>query len=98
MAKKNFTTGVHDILKSNKTPEHTIPDKKLIEGTNSTEIRRTTLLLDTESYFTIKAIAWYERRQIKDVIIKAIKILIDKYDVNELGKIKKLYQESNSDF
>jgi hypothetical protein len=53
---------------------------------NDDKIQRTTLLLSRQTYKTIKAIAYWERKQIKDIIEEALDIYLNSIDEKELEK------------
>jgi hypothetical protein len=53
---------------------------------NNDKIQRTTLMLSRKTYKTIKAIAYWERKQIKDIIEEAIAGYLNSINANELEK------------
>jgi hypothetical protein len=85
MAKKQFTNSFQDIF----TPTESNPNKKVVvkaEDKYEEEVKRTTLLLNRKTYKTIKAVAYWERKQIKDIIQEAITVYLDSMDSFELDK------------
>lgn len=83
MAKKQFTSSFQDIF----TPTETHPPRKEVGKVldqDDDKIQRTTLLLSQKTYKTVKALAYWERKQIKDIIDEAIASYLSKIDVNEL--------------
>ena len=67
MAKKQFTNSFHDIFSPTET--HLLKEEFIkAPEDNDDKIQRTTLLLSRQTYKTIKAIAYWERKQIKDII------------------------------
>ena len=85
MAKKQFSSSFQDIFSP--TESHLLKEE-FIKSTedNDDKIQRTTLLLSRRTYKTIKAIAYWQRKQIKDVIEEAITGYINSLDADDLGK------------
>ena len=95
MSKKQFTSSFQDIF----TPTETHPPKKevaKVPDQDDDKIQRTTLLLSQKTYKTIKALAYWERKQIKDIIEEAIATYLSKIDANELEKAR-IHFEANSE-
>lgn len=85
MAKKQFTNSFKDIF----TPTEThLPKKEVAKGPDldDNEIQRTTLLLSRKTYKTIKAVAYWKRKQIKDIIQEAITLYLGSMNSSELDK------------
>lgn len=85
MSKKQFTNSFQDIFtptenKSQKDEVAKVP----VQDDN--EIQRTTLLLRRKTYKTVKALAYWERKQIKDIIQEAIATYINSMDSKELER------------
>jgi len=90
MAKKQFTSNFQDIFSPTISEENSTQTdtKKDVEKVDSTDdIVRTTILLNKSTYHTIKAIAYWERLQIKDLLQKALNSIIDSYSDEQLKKI-----------
>ena len=79
MAKKQFTNSFQDIFSPTET-KLLKQDVTKASADIDDKIQRTTLLLSSETYKTIKAIAYWERKQIKDIILNAG----DKVDENAI--------------
>mgnify|MGYP001328632309 CR=1 FL=1 len=95
MAKKQFTNNFQDIF----TPTEAHPPKKEVVNVpdqDDDKIQRTTLLLRRKTYKTIKALAYWERKQIKDIIEEGIAAYLSKIDANELEKAI-IHFEANSE-
>ena len=83
MAKKQFTNSFHDIFSPTET--HLLKEEFIkTPEDNNDKIQRTTLMLSRKTYKTIKAIAYWERKQIKDIIEEAIAGYLNSIDANEL--------------
>jgi hypothetical protein len=85
MAKKQFTNSFQDIFSPTET-KLLKQDVTKASADIDDKIQRTTLLLNRETYKTIKAIAYWERKQIKDIIEEAIAGYLNSIDANELEK------------
>ena len=85
MAKKQFTNSLQDIFSPTETPLLKEVLLKTQEH-NEDKIQRTTLLLSRQTYKTIKAIAYWQRKQIKDIIEEAITGYLNSLDAEELEK------------
>lgn len=85
MAKKQFTTSFQDIFSPTEVSTKNINETKFHDST-ADDIQRTTILLSGKTYHIIKAIAFWERKQIKDIIDEAIKLRIAVVDSEELKK------------
>jgi len=85
MAKKQFTNSLQDIFSPTETP---LLNEELLKTPEHIEdkIQRTTLLLSRQTYKTIKAIAYWERKQIKEIIHEAIMVYLNSLDADELEK------------
>jgi len=85
MAKKQFTNSFQDIFAPTET-QLLKEDVANAPENNNDKIQRTTLMLSRKTYKTIKAIAYWERKQIKDIIEEAIAGYLNSLDANELEK------------
>ncbi len=85
MAKKQFTNSFQDIFSPTETQLLKEEFVKTPED-NDDKIQRTTLMLSRKTYKTIKAIAYWERKQIKDIIEEAITAYLNSIDEKELEK------------
>jgi len=96
MSKKNFTGGLNSLLgesKEIKTPKVGRPKTQFKEilktsqkGTKENEIRAT-FIINEDLLEKLKAIAYWERSLIKDVLDKAIQEAVSKYE-KKSGEIK----------
>ena len=85
MAKKQFSSSFQDIFST--TDSHLLKEEFIKSPEdNDDKIQRTTLLLSRQTYKTIKAIAYWERKQIKDIIEEALDIYLNSIDEKELEK------------
>ena len=85
MAKKQFTNSFQDIFSPTET--HLLKEEFIkTPEDNNDKIQRTTLMLSRKTYKTIKAIAYWERKQIKDIIEEAIANYLNSIDAKELEK------------
>ena len=85
MAKKQFTNSFQDIFSPTET-QLLKEDVANAPENNNDKIQRTTLMLSRKTYKTIKAIAYWQRKQIKDIIEEAITGYLNSLDANELEK------------
>jgi len=93
MSKKNFTGGLNSLLGDNDKPKRGRPKtstrvvtKSSQEGTKEKEIRAT-FIVNEELLEKLKAIAYWDRKLIKDVVNTALQDIVDKYE-EENGDIK----------
>ncbi len=86
MAKK-FKSNFQDIF----TPTTDVSEDIGGKGNKEKEIVRTTLLMDKKIYEQIKACAYYERKQIKDIINEAFSLKLNSYSGEELKSIINTY-------
>ena len=93
MAKKNFTQGFNDIL-STRNEKILSQNQGINEKVDKKEVSRTTLLMDADLFIELKAIAWYERIELKEAVNRAIKLLKKKYPAAELNQIVDDYTSS----
>jgi len=85
MAKKQFTNSFQDIFSPTET--HLLKEEFIrTPEDNDDKIQRTTLLLSKQTYKTIKAIAYWERKQIKEIIHEAFVTYLNSLDADELEK------------
>lgn len=95
MAKKQFTSNFQDIFKPTVEPEKstiTLSSNESKPINIPDEIVRTTILLNKSTYETIKAIAYWERVQIKDILTIALGTIINKYSAEQLEMFNKEYK------
>lgn len=96
MSKKDFKGGFTDLLGDNKPVKKKVgrprdlskrkPDKTSQEGTKNNETRAT-FIINEELLDKVKALAYWEREQIKETINKALQSYVDKYE-SKSGEIK----------
>ncbi|HEY5471521.1 MAG TPA: hypothetical protein VIK07_13455 [Bacteroidales bacterium] len=85
LAKKQFTNSFQDIFSPTET--HLLKEEFIkTPEDNNDKIQRTTLMLSRKTYKTIKAIAYWEQKQIKDIIEEAIANYLNSIDAKELEK------------
>ncbi len=93
MAKKNFTSGIDSLFQAS--------DKKVEkEKTENREQKtlsysRTTLIVNSDTYEKIKAIAYWERKSIKDLIEEGFNQIISKYSKEQIIDIQNQYKYEN---
>ncbi len=93
MAKKNFTGGIDSLFQAS--------NKKVVkEKTENREQQipsysRTTLIVNNNTYEKIKAIAYWERKSIKDLIEEGFNKIISKYSKEQVGDIQNQYKYEN---
>ncbi len=95
MAKKQFTSSFQDIFSpTTETKTVTSVEKVAVREQESAteEIQRTTILLGKNTYLTIKAIAFWERKQIKDVIQQGLDGIIQGYTQEQLTQMKREFE------
>lgn len=94
MSKKSFTGGLNSLMGDQKEkakrgrPQKVFKEitKSSQEGTKENETRAT-FIVGEELLDKLKAVAYWERKLIKEVINKALQEAVDKYE-NENGVIK----------
>lgn len=96
MSKKDFKGGFTDLLgdtrptKSKggrpKDPTKRKPEKSSQEGTKNDETRAT-FIVKEELLARVKALAYWEREQIKETIHRALEDYVERYETSN-GKIK----------
>ena len=91
MAKKSFTRGVESLFPSNQKEES---KKESVLSNEKSSYSRTTIIIDDTLYEKIKAIAYWERKAIKDIIEKGFNRVISDYNEDEMDKIIKTYKSS----
>ena len=94
MAKKNFVSGI-DILFQSPKPEFK-KEQNAIDEKNKVEQTRTTLIVNTGTYEKIRAVAYWERKSIKDIIEKSFNLTLIQYSSEELKEMVEHYRKSNT--
>lgn len=86
MSKKNFTGGLNSLLGDNDKPKRGRPKtstkeitKSSQEGTKEKETRAT-FIVNEELLEKLKAIAYWDRKLIKEVVDTALQDRVDKYE------------------
>lgn len=95
MAKKGFTSSFNDIFSPTVENSKNVNDDSVepkVEET-SNDIQRTTLLLRRETYEMVRAIAWYNRKPIKDYLEDALKSIINSFSAEELSQIRNQFSQ-----
>ena len=90
MAKKQFTSNFQDIFKPTDVIEPILstPQNEIHREIDENEkVVRTTILLKESTYNKIKAIAYWERVQIKDILDKALQSIICNYSEDQMEEI-----------
>lgn len=90
MSKKNFKQGLSSLLPDPQEP--TAPAKtstKRAQDKKQSQDTRATFILDIETIEKIKALAYWERKQIKETIAEALETYLETYEAKH-GKIKPL--------
>jgi len=82
MAKKQFKSNFQDIFSPTQITDQ--QEKVFTSMEEKDEVQRTTLLLCKSTYSTIKAIAFWERKQIKDVINDAFTLYLSTKSKEEI--------------
>ncbi|MFW5700118.1 MAG: hypothetical protein ACOCWM_00375 [Cyclobacteriaceae bacterium] len=95
MAKK-FTQNFSDIF-SPTVPAEDARDSIAGERREASpgDLTRTTLIIPLQVHDTIKAIAYWERVDMKDVILRSLQREIDKYSQEDLNKFLAMYHSKN---
>jgi hypothetical protein len=90
MAKKQFTSSFNDIFAPSVEKPPVANDVPLNSKVDESAlvIQRTTILLNRDTYETVRAIAWYNRRPIKDYIEDALRLIINNYPQDELIRMR----------
>ena len=94
MAKKQFSNNFQNIFSPTET--HLLKEEFIkTPEDNDDKIQRTTLLLSRQTYKKIKAIAYWQRKQIKDIIEEAIATYLNSIDAKELEKAIIQFEEDH---
>ncbi len=103
MSKKDFKGGINSLLGVKPiSKKRGRPRTQFKEITKTAQIgtlageTRTTLIINEAQLETIKALAWYERRKIKDVVSAALKKYIGSRDTKVVNMATKEYKRSLS--
>ncbi len=102
MSKKDFKGGIDSLLGDKPLRKRGRPRTQFKEITKTTQIGtkegeiRATFLINEAQLEIVKAIAWYERRKIKDVLGEALKKYIGSRDTEVINKATKEYKRSLS--
>ncbi len=98
MSKKDFKGGIDSLLGDKPPKKRGRPRTQFKEITKTTQKgtlegeSRATLIINDTQLETIKAIAWYERRKIKDIVSEALKKYIGSRDTEVVNKATKEYK------
>ena len=102
MSKKDFKGGIDSLLGKPIPRKRGRPKTQFKEITKTSQIGtkegeiRATLLINETQLETIKALAWYERRKIKDVVSEALKKYTGSRDTKIVNMATKEYKRSLS--
>lgn len=94
MAKKEFRTGLDAIFQSTGMDESSETKGRKIFVSDSNKEIRATFIVKEELLLKLKAIAYWERCQIKDIVDKAFLSVVSTYPSDKLIEIQKLFSES----
>ena len=81
------------LVKKTKAAPVAAPSDKLVKSTNTA--RPTTFRIDVDLMETIKAVAYWERKKIQDVLDDALRDYLTQIPKQELTKAKKAYSSAN---
>ena len=95
---KNFNSSFNDLFSPTGENKNSIQntEENFKSPKGGGEIQRTTILLNKKTYETIKAIAHWERTQIKDLIDNALTTIIGSYSPEQLENMKRELAKSKS--
>ncbi len=92
MSKKDFKSGLNILLGEDKTPE---PAKREITKTSQIGTKpgetRATFIINEDTLEDLKALAWYERKTIKQVLNEALQGYIK--NIKNIKHVKTLYKK-----
>jgi hypothetical protein len=94
MAKKNFSGGIDSLFTSPKSEEEKKPDA--VSDENEVEQTRTTLIVNIDTYEKIKAIAYWERKAIKDIVEKSFNLALNLYTSEEVTQMLESYKKDGT--
>ena len=83
MGKKDFKGGFDGMFSNDQTKTNSLNSSK---NENQNEETRATFIVNKEQLNTIKALAYWERKQIKDLIFEAFENLINTKNKEEIEK------------
>lgn len=85
MAKKNFTGGIDSLFHYSKIDKKIETTEKNINRTIS--YSRTTIIVNNDTYEKIKAIAYWERKPIKEIVELGFNAVLSLYPIEEQDKM-----------
>jgi len=88
-----FSGGIDSLFQRNEQEPRKEPEDK--NKSIETESTRTTIIVNVSTYDKIKAIAYWERKPIKEVIEKSFRLILDEYSTEELSEIVNSYRKNN---
>ncbi len=94
MAKKNFSGGIDSLFQGSQ--KDVKGEDKMPKENKRSECSRTTLIVNTGSYEKIRAVAYWERKSIKDIIEKGFNLTLIQYSTEELKEMVEHYRKSNT--
>ena len=94
MSKKDFSGGIDSLF--NTSTNENKQNKTSNEETNKDLCTRTTLIVKIETYEKIKAISYWERKPVKDIIEKAFYSVLSDYSIEKLNEIVEYYKQNNT--
>lgn len=95
---KNFNSSFNDLFSPTGDNKNSIQniEENFKSPKGGGEIQRTTILLNKKTYETIKAIAHWERAQIKDLIDNALVSIIGSYSAEQIESMKRELTKNKS--
>lgn len=112
MARKNFMGGLDSLIKSTSTEEDSVEEidhkkeestqhsNRVVTKTSQVGIRegetRATFIVKEDALEKLKALAFWERKQIKTVVQEALEDYIGKRTNTQIRQAEKAYNESES--
>jgi len=94
MAKKNFSSGIDSLFTSPNLEQE--KKQEAVSHENEVEQTRTTLIVNIDTYEKIKAIAYWERKQIKDIVEKSFNLVLNLYNSEELTQMLESYKKDGT--
>ena len=92
MRKKDFRDGINILLGEDKAPD---PTKREISKTSEVGVKagetRATFIINKDILEDLKALAWYERKSIKQVLNEALEGYIK--NIKNIKHVKTLYKK-----
>ncbi|MDX9695246.1 MAG: hypothetical protein RBT49_05600 [Bacteroidales bacterium] len=94
MSKKNFSGGIDSLFQNSKIESNITIEEKIEDKTSS--YSRTTIIVNNETYEKVKAIAYWQRKSVKDIIERAFDLVLSEIPNDKLIEIINFYKQNNS--